>query len=74
MKKHPDGSICKEGTKKVPRKWKPCCENFAHRTTSCDFDIRFEWHKKIGWGITIHESAGGGMIVINYCPHCGVKL
>jgi len=66
---------CLEGTKKVPRGFKGCCETFAGHTTTCTFDIRYEWWPKLKtWVIVIDESAGGGGITIGYCPHCGKKL
>lgn len=74
-KLHPDGSQCPEGTKKVPRFFKACCEDFALRTKACYHDIRYEWWTKHkGWFIQIAPSAGGGGIQIKYCPHCGTKL
>lgn len=72
---HADGSRCLEGTRRVPRPFKPCCEIFAGHTTTCVFDIRYEWGPRSRqWGIAIDESAGGGWIVMYYCPHCGQRL
>jgi hypothetical protein len=74
-KLHADGSICLEGIKRVPRNFKPCCDFFKLHTTSCAYDIRFEWwSKKKIWVIPISDEAGGGGINILFCPHCGKKL
>lgn len=75
MKLHTDGTICQEGTRKVPRNYIPCCEEFNQRTMACVFDIRYEWWSSIKrWVICIDDSAGGGGITISHCPHCGVLL
>lgn len=72
---HADGTPCKEGTRSVPDGFRPCCESFDGHTTSCDFDVRYEWWPKSGhWVIAISESAGGGGILIEFCPHCGLRL
>lgn len=72
---HTDGTICLEGTKSVPRSFVPCCKAFSDHVTACAFDIRYEWwSRQKHWVIAISDSAGGGGIVINYCPHCGSKL
>ncbi len=73
--KHPDGSICLEGTSSVPRRFKSCCDSFLRRTSACVYDVRCEWWpKKRIWVILIAESSGGGGIQIGHCPHCGARL
>jgi hypothetical protein len=75
VKTHADGSICKEGTQSVPNNYVPCCSKFECRTKKCEYDIRFKWGSKIKeWGIVVPEIAGGGVISIKYCPHCGKSL
>jgi hypothetical protein len=77
MKKkiHADGTGCLEGTKLVPVNFSPCCDEFAGHLSTCAYDLRYEyWKKSKTWVIAIAESAGGGGIVIRYCPHCGNKL
>ncbi len=74
-RKHADGSLCPEGTQRLPIRFVPCCPEFTARTFACCYDIRYEWwsqHK--GWFIVIAESAGSGGIAISFCPHCGSKL
>jgi hypothetical protein len=67
--------VCLDGTKKVPRGFKACCDSFKYRTTSCLYDVRFEWFGKLKkWGIPLADMVGGGFIEIKYCPHCGKKL
>jgi hypothetical protein len=74
-KTHPDGTPCKEGTRSVPSRHVACCETFAGHLSTCDLDVRYEWWPRPRqWVITIAESAGGGGIVIRYCPHCGAEL
>lgn len=75
LKTHSDGSICLEGTRRVPENFKSCCNEFESHTDACTFDIRYEWWgNPQGWFIPIVPSAGGGGIAIGYCPHCGKKL
>lgn len=72
---HADGSICPEGTARVPRGKKLCCEAFKDRTLACFFDIRYEWWPEYkGWFSIVIPSAGGGGIAMNFCPHCGKRL
>jgi hypothetical protein len=72
---HADGSICPEGTTRHPRPYRPCCEEFDHRTRACFFDIRYEWWPAYrGWFTLINPTAGGGGIAMNFCPHCGKRL
>lgn len=72
---HADGSVCPEGTARLPRPFKPCCETFAAHTRACFFDIRYEWWpKQRGWFTIIAPSAGGGGVAMNFCPHCGRRL
>jgi hypothetical protein len=71
---HPDGSECREGTQRVPRRWKPCCEVFENHTWACVYDIRYEWfsrHRQ--WGIAVADG-GTSYIILRYCPHCGTEL
>ena len=75
MKKHTDGTECLEGTKRVPKNFKPCCDVFEGHTSTCAFDLRYEWRQKSKqWVIAISEIAGGGGISIAFCPHCGARL
>jgi hypothetical protein len=75
MDMHPDGTVCLEGTQSVPPGWEPCCTVFADHTTTSALDIRYEWVPKgREWGIVVPESAGGGVISMSYCPHCGSRL
>lgn len=72
---HSDGTPCKEGTANVPAGFAPCCDMFGSHTSTCDYDVRYEWWSKSRqWVISISESAGGGGIQIFYCPHCGTCL
>ncbi len=72
---HADGTRCLEGTKRVPRSFRPCCEVFAGHVATCAHDLRYEWWPKARqWVIAIAESAGGGGISIEFCPHCGARL
>lgn len=71
---HTDGSLCLEGTQRVPRRFTPCCGHFAARTLACYFDVRYEHWPRHGWLIVISPDAGGGGIRIAYCPHCGAAL
>ena len=72
---HADGSICPEGTSSAPPGFMACCEDFAQQTTSCYYDIRYEWRNDLEcWLIAIPDSAGGGGIEISFCPHCGASL
>ncbi|MCE9603235.1 MAG: hypothetical protein K8S21_13610 [Gemmatimonadetes bacterium] len=74
-RKHLDGSICPEGTRSVPRGFRPCCDEFAARTLACFFDIRYEWWSgQRNWFVLITPEAGGGGIAMAHCPHCGAKL
>lgn len=72
---HSDGTICPEGTQRLPARFSPCCNEFKSHTLACYFDIRYEWWpRKKSWFIVIAETAGGGGMAISYCPHCGSKL
>jgi hypothetical protein len=77
MKKsdHVDGSICLQGTQKVPKNYMPCCKTFEQHTKMCHFDLRYEYwqHRKI-WVIKLSDEVGGGGSEITYCPYCGKKL
>jgi hypothetical protein len=71
---HPDGSACREGTRRVKRGFTPCCEAFDAHTRTCQYDVRYEWspgHRT--WGIVVCDG-GSSLIVIEYCPHCGGRL
>src|SRR5262249_39937358 len=75
LKRHADGTVCREGTKLVPPRFKPCCEAFGVHTKSCELDVGYEWWRKAGrWFIAISDAAGGGGIEIDFCPHCGSRL
>jgi hypothetical protein len=75
VRKHLDGSLCPEGTRRIHARFSACCEEFTHRTRACYFDIRYEWWPKLkNWFVVISDEAGGGGIAINFCPHCGRKL
>lgn len=72
---HSDGSLCPEGTRKIPRAFTPCCEPFAAHLASCYYDIRFEWlARKRVWIVVIAPQAGGGGIEMLFCPFCGARL
>jgi hypothetical protein len=72
---HADGTVCREGTRRVPRAFRACCSAFDHRTLACVFDVRYEWWpRQKSWFVPIHDTAGGGGIAIAFCPHCGAKL
>jgi hypothetical protein len=58
----------------LPRGWQPCCSVFEDHTKACYFDVRYEWSSQHGWMNLIAPSAGGGGIVMSFCPHCGIKL
>jgi hypothetical protein len=74
-RKYTDGFMCLEGTRRVPRPFRACCNEFAQRTYACVRDIRYEWWARYkNWFIPIAEEAGDGGIAISYCPHCGRKL
>jgi hypothetical protein len=74
-KRHTDGTRCLEGTRRVPRGFSPCCSVFDLHTTSCAYDIRYEWWQRHRiWVVTIADSAGGGGIEVSFCPHCGGRL
>lgn len=67
--KHPDGTLCLEGTTSLPPDFQPCCDVFAAHTSTCVYDLRYEWWPRSRqWVIAIAEAAGGGGIVIHYCP------
>jgi hypothetical protein len=75
MKRHADGTRCKEGMRRVPRRYRPCCDIFGGHVATCEYDVRYEWWRKDRiWVIAISESAGGGGVVIHFCPHCGKAL
>jgi hypothetical protein len=75
MPKHTDGTECLEGTTKIPKDFKPCCDVFDAHISSCAYDLRYEWWQKMKiWVIVISETAGGGGIAISFCPHCGSRL
>ncbi|MGE0045319.1 MAG: hypothetical protein AB7J28_12900 [Hyphomonadaceae bacterium] len=74
-KTHSDGSLCPEGTQSLPSSGAICCDAFGWRTLACYFDIRYEfWENPEGWFVIIQPDAGGGGILLSYCPHCGAKL
>lgn len=74
-RKHLDGSVCPEGTERLPSRYRACCPAFAQRTRACTFDVRYEWWRTLRhWFVVIAESAGGGGIAIAHCPHGGAKL
>ncbi len=74
-KPHADGTLCLEGTSRLPASFVACCDVFDGHTSTCTYDLRYEyWEKSKMWVIAIAESAGGGGIEISYCPHCGTKL
>ncbi len=40
---HPDGTVCLEGTRSLPKSYSPCCEIFDNHTSTCAYDLRYEW-------------------------------
>jgi hypothetical protein len=73
--KHGDGTPCLEGIRRVPRGFEACCEVFENHTSSCTFDVRYEWWgRSRTWVTLIDASAGGGGVEIRFCPHCGASL
>ena len=77
MNTHSDGSECREGTQTVPLEFVACCDVFEQQTFACEYDIRYEWRSDLEppvWVIAIAESAGGGGIEMDFCPHCGTRL
>jgi hypothetical protein len=71
---HADGSRCREGTQKVPRDFRACCERFSAQTSACEFDVRFEWWpKRKSWVICIPDGGESGL-EISFCPYCGSDL
>lgn len=68
---HPDASPCMDGVRKVPKRFKACCDEFNYRTSACQFDIHYEKHGR-KWGILLPDC--GSYIEIKFCPHCGEAL
>ena len=71
---HADGSVCLEGTRKLPLNFSACCKQFETHTVACVHDVRYEWTAASGWRIAIADFAGGGGLAIRHCPHCGANL
>ena len=71
---HADGTPCLEGTQKIPRGFKPCCETFEAGTKACEFDIRFEWWSKPKYWVIRVPDGGSSGLEISYCPYCGSSL
>lgn len=72
LKKHLDGSVCLEGTRLLPKEYKPCCNMFASHTSTCTHDLRYQYSEKFNsWSIALQDGSG---IMIKYCPHCASKL
>jgi hypothetical protein len=66
------GDECEEGTQQVPKKWKPCCEDFERRTKACQYEVRMVWYGRGKWGVpTPHD---GSYIQFKHCPFCGKSL
>lgn len=73
--RHSDGTLCLEGATSLPPAFHPCCDVFAAHTATWGHGLRYEWRPKSRqWVIAIAESAGGGGIMITYCPYCGTPL
>lgn len=64
---------CVYGTRKVPKKWKPCCSDFDRCTLACQYEVRIEWHGRGKWGMPVLDG-GSSYVPIKFCPFCGVKL
>lgn len=66
---HADGTTCLEGSRRVPRGFRPCCEGFAQRVVACTSDIRYEWWTRLKtWVIVIDGAAGGGGVAFAHRP------
>src|SRR6185295_6073268 len=75
VRRHIDGTPCNEGTRSVPRGFRPCCPAFEAHVATCEFDLRYEWWAgQQMWVVALAASAGGGGIAIAFCPHCGREL
>lgn len=72
MKHLVTGDECVEGTQKVPKTFKSCCETFERRTKACQYEFRIEWYGRGKWGTPIPHD--GSYLCIKYCPFCGKKL
>lgn len=72
LKKHLDGSPCVEGTRRLPKDYKACCDIFDGHTATCTHDLRYEYIENFkSWWIALQDGSG---ITIKYCPHCGSSL
>jgi len=71
---HVTNDECLDGTQRVPKRFKPCCDAFDYRTKSCLYEVRYEKFARGKWGIRLSDIVGGGWIWIRHCPHCGKKL
>jgi hypothetical protein len=70
--KHPDGSLCREGTQDLPSAdMKFCCPEFEIHTTHCIHDLRIEYWDGNGWMLMISDEGG---VTISFCPFCGRKM
>src|SRR5688572_7162957 len=72
---HTDGSPCLEGVPSAPAGYVACCDTFAGHLGICAHDLRYDWwSQERCWVVAVAEGAGGGGIVITFCPHCGGRL
>ncbi len=71
VESHTDGTPCKEGTRRVPRPFRPCCYIFEAHVSICELKVRYEWWPKAGTWVIALDGAGTEM---RFCPHCGAEL
>lgn len=73
LRKHTNGSVCREGLTNVPKDFVACCDMMGNSVKSCEADhIRFEYYpKRKEWGMRLLD---GSSLTAKFCPWCGVNL